>query len=82
MRGAKMSAHTAESLDVGYRVTYVPGRRQNGSRLCRRGVVVGEPVFDEYTNNTWVPVRAEGHAPDDAPEWVRSGDIVDVVTWA
>lgn len=37
-----MTAHTAESLDVGYRVTYVPCRRQHGSRLCRRGVVSGE----------------------------------------
>ncbi|WP_236796949.1 hypothetical protein [Amycolatopsis sp. GM8] len=77
-----MTVNTAESFAVGYRVTYLPGRRQNGTRLCRRGVVSGEPVFDEYTNNTWIPVRAEGQAPDEEPDWVRAGDVVDVVTWA
>ncbi|TNC24205.1 hypothetical protein [Amycolatopsis alkalitolerans] len=67
-----------EPFAVGHRVTYLPGRHKSGTRLCRRGVVTGAPVFDAYTNNTWVPVHAEGQASDQEPEWVRASDIVDV----
>ncbi|NBH08264.1 hypothetical protein [Amycolatopsis sp. SID8362] len=68
-----------EPLVTGHRVTYVPGPRNAGRRrLCRRGVVTGAPVFDAYTDVTWVPVQVDGRARDTEPEWVRADTIIDV----
>ena len=64
-------------IAAGRQVTYRPGGCR--SRLvCRRGVVAGGAVFDEYTDITWVPVRVDGRALDTEPEWVRAENIIEV----
>ncbi|WP_328609630.1 hypothetical protein OG943_11050 [Amycolatopsis sp. NBC_00345] len=64
---------------AGRQVTYRPGGCRSGARLvCRRGVVAGGAVFDEYTDITWVPVRVDGRALDTEPEWVRAENIIEV----
>ncbi|WP_051791540.1 hypothetical protein [Amycolatopsis jejuensis] len=66
-------------LSTGHRVTYLVGKHTGRRQLCRRGVVTGNPVVDEGTAVTWVPVQVDGQARDADPQWIAADAIIDVV---
>ena len=63
--------------EPGHRVTYLD-RASTVPRPRRHGTVTGRAVFDAYTNQTWVPVHADGLADDVEPHWVTTNQIVEV----
>lgn len=65
--------------EPGHRVTYLDRQRASAvPRPRRHGTVTGQAVFDAYTNQTWVPVHADGLADDVEPHWVTTNQIVAV----
>ncbi|HJQ47520.1 MAG TPA: hypothetical protein VJ870_14575 [Amycolatopsis sp.] len=65
--------------EPGHRVTYLDRRPASTvPHPRRRGTVTGHAVFDAYTNQTWVPVHADGLADDVEPRWVTTNQIIDV----
>ncbi|WP_236796936.1 hypothetical protein [Amycolatopsis sp. GM8] len=66
-------------LSTGSRVTYrVPSRFGDVTRLCRQGTVAGEPIFDQYTMEVWVPVQPDGSSDDAEPRLIRKESIIEV----
>lgn len=68
------------TLSNGTRVTYaIRARTGEPKRLCVRGTVVGEPIFDRYTTHVWVPVQPDGTSADVEPRLVRKDTIIEVL---
>ncbi|MTD55782.1 hypothetical protein [Amycolatopsis pithecellobii] len=71
--------HQNTGLSAGARVTYrVRGRSGDGPRPCCHGTVAGEPIFDRYTMEVWVPVQPDGASDDVEPRLIRKESIIEV----